>query len=75
MGGLFGSKPKPQPVQRMPDEEDPAVKEAKRRAAAATAARSGRTSTVLTPRNSANNGNDAPAAGGAYKNSFLGQAG
>lgn len=73
MGGLLGSKPKTQPVQRMPDEEDPAVKEAKRRAAMAATARSGRTSTVLTPRTPAPRTNDA--GGGAYKNSFLGQAG
>jgi len=51
MSGLFGGKsstPKPTPVQRMPDTEDPAVKEAKRRAAADAQARSGRASTVLT---------------------------
>lgn len=70
MGGLFGSTPKPTPVTRMPDEQDPAVLEAKRRAAQQQQARSGRTSTVLTPRR--------PTAGQpgttAYSNSLLGQA-
>lgn len=73
MGSLFGGKkPEPAPVQRMPDAEDPAVLEAKKRAAAAAQARSGRASTVLSARNNA-----APAATdgtGAYKNSLLGSA-
>lgn len=76
MGKLFGSKPTPAPVQRMPDTEDPAVLEAKKRAAGAAQARSGRASTVLTNRAQAAN---APAAGGAgttaYKSSLLGSAG
>jgi hypothetical protein len=59
----------------MPDTEDPAVKEAQRRAAAASQARSGRASTVLTTRQQRA---AAPANGQAgttaYKNSFLGQA-
>lgn len=78
MGKLFGGgqQQKPTPVARMPDEEDPAVKEARRKAAAASQARSGRTATVLTSR--AQRG--APASAGqagatAYKNSLLGQAG
>lgn len=75
MGGLFGKSPKPQPVQAMPDENDPAVLEAKRRAAAATTARSGRASTVMTQRAARAAPADPAAAGGAYKNSFLGQAG
>ncbi len=73
MGSLF-SKPKTQPVQAMPDEEDPAVKEAKRRAAMAATARSGRSSTVLSSR-AQRAPADAAATGSAYKNSFLGQAG
>lgn len=76
MGGLFGKKPTPQPVQRMPDTEDPAVLEAKKRAAAASQARSGRASTMLSSRAQATN---APASGGAgttaYKSSLLGSAG
>lgn len=77
MGGLFGgSKPKPAPVVRMPDEEDPAVLEAKRRQAAAEQARSGRTSTVLTNRAQRNAAQPGTQAGTtAYKNSLLGQAG
>lgn len=73
MGGLFGSsKPKPTPVQPMPDTEDPAVKEAQKRAAAAVQQRSGRTSTVLTtPTTRA----ATPNAGTtAYSNSLLGQS-
>jgi hypothetical protein len=78
MGGLFGSKakaPAPTPVARMPDVEDPAIKEARRKAAAASQARSGRAATVLTSRAA----RSAPAASGAggtaYTNSLLGQAG
>lgn len=77
MGGLFGSKreAKPTPVTRMPDEEDPTVQEARRRAAVATQARSGRTSTVLTNRAQRTANSAGQATGTAYKNSFLGQAG
>jgi hypothetical protein len=78
MGGLFKSKtPKPTPVQRMPDEEDPTVVEARRRAAADAQARSGRTSTVLSRNRSAGASAGAGAQAGtqAYKNSLLGQAG
>lgn len=72
MGALFGSKNKmqPTPVARMPDPEDPAVKDEERRKRLAIAARSGRASTILTPRR--------PTTGGAgtvpYANSLLGQA-
>lgn len=78
MGGLFGSKSQKQvvtPPARMPDEEDPAVLEARRRAAAATQARSGRTSTVLTNRTQRTAGQATQAGTSAYTNSFLGQAG
>lgn len=82
MGGLFGGgsakpapAPTPTPVTRMPDTEDPSVKDAQRRAAVAAQARSGRASTVLTSRRNAT----ANAGGGqpgtqAYSNSLLGQA-
>lgn len=78
MGALFGSKssaPKPTPVTRMPDEEDPTIQEARRRAAATTQARSGRTSTVLTNRAQRAAGQGTQAGTSAYTNSFLGQAG
>lgn len=76
MGKLFGDKPKPQPVQRMPDTEDPAVLEAKKRAAAATQARSGRASTMLSSRAQAANAPSTSGAGTtAYKSSLLGSAG
>lgn len=81
MGGLFGSKakaPEPTPVARMPDEEDPAIIEARKRAAAASQARSGRTSTVLTSRAQRQAATTAPGAQAgttAYRNSLLGQAG
>lgn len=48
MGGLFGSTPKVEPPSRMPDPQDPAVLEAKRREQAEIAARGGRQSTILT---------------------------
>jgi hypothetical protein len=72
MGGLFGGgTPKPTPVTRMPDDEDPTVVEARRRAAQQQQARSGRSSTVLSNR-------QRPASGQAgtqaYGNSLLGQA-
>lgn len=77
MGKLFGGgeKPKPTPVTRMPDEEDPAVQEARRRAAVASQARSGRTSTVLTNRGQRTSAGGTQAGTTAYGNSFLGQAG
>jgi hypothetical protein len=56
----------------MPDTEDPAVKEAQKRAAAAVQQRSGRTSTVLTTPTTRST---APNAGTtAYSNSLLGQS-
>jgi hypothetical protein len=65
MSGLF-SRPKPEPVARMPDTNDPAVKAAEDRVRRLAMSRSGRDSTILT----------RPGTGGtqAYKNSFLGQA-
>lgn len=46
--GLFGgSKPQLQPVTRMPDQQDPAVLEAKRKQQADMLARGGRDSTIL----------------------------
>lgn len=73
MGGLFKSKaPEPKPVAPLPDTEDPAVKEAQRRNAAATQARSGRASTVLTTKQS--RGTTAQPGTSAYSNSLLGQA-
>ena len=78
MGGLFGSKSQKQvvtPPARMPDTEDPAIKEAGRKAAAASQARSGRAATVLTSR-AARSALQASGAGtAAYQNSLLGQAG
>ncbi|MBO0125211.1 hypothetical protein [Agrobacterium sp. OT33] len=73
MGGLFKSKaPEPTPVTPLPDTEDPAIKEAQRRNAAATQARSGRASTVLTSRQ--NRTSAGQPGTGAYGNSLLGQA-
>lgn len=47
-GGLFGgSKPQLQPVTRMPDAEDPAILEAKRKKQSEMVARGGRESTIL----------------------------
>ncbi|MGZ2449589.1 hypothetical protein ACVIRO_002343 [Rhizobium ruizarguesonis] len=83
MGKLFGggdtktaAAPTPTPVTRLPDTEDPSVKDAQRRAAVAAQARSGRASTVLTTRRNAaaaNAGGGQPGTQ-AYGNSFLGQA-
>lgn len=48
MANLFKSKvPKPEDPARMPDEEDPAVIEARRRRVASAKARGGRESTIL----------------------------
>lgn len=49
MGGLFGKPkvPKVEDPARMPDEEDPAVEEARRRRAEAARSRGGRASTIL----------------------------
>lgn len=77
MGGLFKTdKPKVTPVSRMPDTEDPAVLEAKKRAAGAAQARSGRASTMLSSRVQAANAPQTSGAGtSAYKSSLLGSAG
>lgn len=50
MGSLFSKPkmPKPQAPARMPDEEDPAIIEARRKRAAEAMRRSGRGSTILT---------------------------
>lgn len=74
MGALFGGKQQtPAPAQVMPDTQDPAIKDAQKRAAMAAQQRSGRTSTVLTTPQTR-----APAGGTpgttAYGNSLLGQA-
>lgn len=74
MGKLFGGgakPPEPTPPTRMPDEEDPAIIEAKRRAAEQQRSRSGRTSTVLSTRQRQTTGQ---AGTEAYGNSLLGQA-
>jgi hypothetical protein len=55
----------------MPDEEDPAIIEAKRRAAEQQRSRTGRASTVLTTRQRDTSGQ---AGTQAYGNSLLGQA-
>jgi hypothetical protein len=74
MGGLFGGgkTPKPTPVQRMPDTEDPAVKESQRRTAAASQVRSGRASTVLTNRQQRATATGTPGTQ-SFQNSYLGQ--
>jgi hypothetical protein len=82
MGGLFGGgsakaapAPTPTPVTRLPDTEDPSVKDAQRRAAMAAQARSGRAATVLTSRRSAAAANASASPGTqAYSNTLLGQA-
>lgn len=46
--GIFGAKPPPlQPVVRMPDQQDPAILEARRKQQADMRARGGRDSTIL----------------------------
>lgn len=73
MGGLFSSKaPKPAPAAVMPDEEDPAVKQRRRMAAAEAQSRSGRTSTILSTRNA--RGQASTPGTTSYTNSLLGQA-
>lgn len=66
MGALF-SRPKPQPVVRMPDVDDPSIKAAENRTRRQIMARSGRESTILANRR---------GSGGseAYKNTVLGQS-
>lgn len=48
MGGLFGSKPKLEPVKEQPDPEDANVEAAKRRRVALAQQQSGLRSAVLT---------------------------
>lgn len=67
MGKLFGSTPKVSAPVKMPDENDPAIREAAATRQRQIAARSGRTSTILSRPSS-------PGTG-AYQNSLLGQAG
>lgn len=83
MGKLFGGgsspapapPPAPTPVTRLPDTEDPSVKDAQRRASVAAQARSGRAATVLTSRRSAAAANAGSSPGTqAYGNTLLGQA-
>lgn len=66
MGGLF-SRPKPQPVARMPDVNDPAVKAAEDRTRRLAMARSGRESTILADRGSSSGTQ-------AYRNTKMGQS-
>lgn len=47
MTGLFGGPPKPPPVTRMPDENDPAVLAARRKQYEMASERAGRASTFL----------------------------
>lgn len=72
MGSLFKPKtPAPTPVTRMPDAEDPAVKEAEERKRRAAMTRGGRTSTIMTARDREGG---SPGTS-TYRNSLLGQAG
>ena len=62
MGGIAGGgkvppPPKPQPPAPMPDPEDPAIREAKRRALLAGLMRGGRESTILSAPSSRPSGN------------------
>lgn len=83
MGKLFGGgssspapapPPAPTPVTRMPDTEDPSVKDAQRRASVAAQARSGRAATVLTSRRAAAANAGSSPGTQAYGNTLLGQA-
>ncbi len=69
MGALFGSKPKPPEVVRMPLPEDPEARMAAERKRREIASRGGRASTVM----SRQSGGDAGTS--SYGNSLLGQAG
>ena len=72
MGSLFKPKtPAPTPVTRMPDAEDPAVKEAEERKRRAAMARGGRSATIMTSRD---RGDGNPGTS-TYRNSLLGQSG
>lgn len=66
MGALFNPS-KPKGPQRMPDENDPATRDAEERKRRQIVGRSGRASTMLTRR--------GEAGTAAYTNSLLGSAG
>lgn len=78
MGALFG-KAKPPKVVRMPDQNDPNIRQAEERKRREIAGRSGRSSTMLTrgggsvPRGSGGGVGDAGTR--SYSNSLLGSAG
>ena len=86
MGALFG-KAKPPKVVRMPDANDPNILQSEERKRREIAARSGRSSTMLSrgaggvPRGSGGGGNGRGGGGGgdagtrSYSNSLLGSAG
>lgn len=70
MGALFGGKPKaPTPV-RMPDANDPAIRQQEERKRREIMARSGRSSTMLS-----RNAGGGEAGTRSYSNSLLGSAG
>lgn len=68
MGALFG-KPKPPKVVRMPDANDPVIRQSEERKRREIAARSGRSSTMLS------RGAGGEAGTRSYSNSLLGSAG
>lgn len=68
MGALFG-KSKPPKVVRMPDTNDPVIRQSEERKRREIAARSGRSSTML----SRSSGGEAGTR--SYSNSLLGSAG
>lgn len=68
MGALFG-KAKPPKVVRMPDTNDPVIRQSEERKRREIAARSGRSSTML----SRSSGGEAGTR--SYSNSLLGSAG
>lgn len=71
MGALF-SKPKAPTVVRMPDANDPIIRQSEERKRREIASRSGRSSTMLT-RNAGSGGGEAGTR--SYANSLLGSAG
>lgn len=70
MGALFG-KAKPPTVVRMPDQNDPNIRQAEERKRREIAGRSGRSSTML----SRGAGGGGEAGTRSYSNSLLGSAG
>lgn len=68
MGALFG-KPKEPTAVRMPDTDDPVIKQAEARKRREIAGRSGRQSTMLS------RGGSGDAGTSSYRNSLLGSAG